>query len=155
GQTGAHVLKTGDLEALVQIVNDVENGIAIGEIDKDTVGEDALQAGAAASKGARSNSISVSPSATRWPDPTKMRATRVGPGAASSAKRPGRGVTVPMARTTRANGCAVAAAVCTAPAPRTPPASLSSAAARTRQPAGSAASASSRPKRLTAGPPWR
>src|SRR5205814_8867969 len=31
---------------------------------------------------------------------------------ASSAKRPGRGVTVPMARTTRANGCSLATAVC-------------------------------------------
>ena len=40
---------------------------------------------AAASNGARSNSTRESPFETRWPGTTKIRATRVGPGAASAA----------------------------------------------------------------------
>src|SRR5438093_667722 len=70
---------------------------------------------AAASNGARSNSTRESPSATRWPGATKMRATRVGAGAESSAKCPGRAVTVPMALTSCGKDCFVATAVPTPP----------------------------------------
>jgi hypothetical protein len=45
-----------------------------------------------------------------------MCATRVGPGAESSANRAGRGLTVPMALTTCWNGCIVTTAVFTAAA---------------------------------------
>src|SRR5436190_525111 len=70
---------------------------------------------AAASNGARSNSTRESPSATRRPGATKMRATRVGAGAESSAKCPGRAATVPMARTTCGKDRFVVTAVPTPP----------------------------------------
>src|SRR5437879_3759471 len=88
---------------------------------------------------------------------SRIRATRVGAGAASSAKRPGRGVTVPIALTSCGNACTVATAVpAWTPAGASDAWAASDAACEPPHPMPNAASAAiTRLRRVTADPKWR